>query len=407
MTEHDIFRVSSRSADLTFTGGEMKVKESDISSGIGVRVLEDKKLGFAFCQDENGLKGAIEHAKKISGFSVESGFSFLDKQSFSMPDILDKSVDPDNLPWLHSIVREVRDVASYKGGRPRVMCHADITDISLENTAGFSGKYSRSIVSLYVECMHGDGFGMSYLVSHSKPKDVAVEGVKAAEMALATQNAGKPESGKYTVVMEVQALEDLIDTLLPSFSGDWKRRKITKLAPGEQKFSDKFSLCDDGLTLGANAQPFDDEGTPSARRALVEKGKVSGFLYDRETAALESVEGSGACSRDAYDSPPSIGTSNLIVSPGEWNDLGDLERYIEVHYAHGSHTANVTTGDIGLEVSAAFLVEKGERKPVKGFMLSGNVFDMFSNIEGLEKRQQTHGSFIAPRMAFKDVRVIS
>ena len=407
MTEKEIFRASSRSADLTFTGGEMKIKESDSSSGLGVRVLEDGKLGFAFCQSEDSVEEAIEHGRRMSRFSVKSGFSFPGKKSFPTPDILDKSVDPDDLSWLHSIVREVKDVASHKGGRPRVVCHADVSEVSLENTAGFSGGYSKSAVSLYVECMHGDGFGMSFFASHKKPKDIAVEGVKAAEMAEATQNAGKPKPGKYNVVMEVYALENLIDTLLPSFSGDWKRRKITKLEGGKQMFSDKFSLYEDGLAAGVNARPFDDEGTPSAKTALVERGKVDSFLYDHETAALEGVDASGACSRDSYDSPPSIGTSNLVVGPGTWNDLGELERYVEVHYAHGSHTANPTTGDIGLEVSAAFLVERGERKPVKGFMLSGNVFDWFNNIEGLEKKQKVFGSFISPRMAFRDVRVVA
>ncbi|MEW6748495.1 MAG: TldD/PmbA family protein [Candidatus Micrarchaeota archaeon] len=406
MTEREIYRESTRSADLTFTGGEIKIKECDVSSGIGVRTLDEKRLGFAFCQSEEGLAEALEHAKKTARFSVRSGFSFPGKKAFKMPVLFDKGVDPDDLSWLHSMVRELRDVASYKGGRPRVICHADVSEVSLENSSGFEGSYQESGVSVFVECMHGDGYGMSFFTSHSRPKDIAIEGIKAAEMAEATQSAGKPEAGKHTVVMEVEALENLIDTLLPSFSGDWKRRKITKAEEGKMMFSEKFSLYDDGLAPGSGAQPFDDEGTPSERRALIENGQVRSFLYDRETAALEGVERSGACSRDGYDSPPGIGSSNLVVGPGEWNDLGELGSHIEVHYAHGSHTANPTTGDIGLEVSAAFIVEKGEKKPVKGFMLSGNVFEWLNRIAGIEKRQKVFGSFIAPRMAFSEVQVV-
>jgi predicted Zn-dependent protease len=40
-------------------------------------------------------------------------------------------------------------------------------------------------------------------------------------------------------------------------------------------------------------------------------------------------------------------------------------------------------------------------------MLSANVFDMFSGIEAIEKKQRTYGSLIAPRIAFRDVRVVS
>jgi PmbA protein len=407
MDGHEIFRVSTQSTDITFTGGEMKIKETGTSSGIAVRALHGGKLGFAYSQGEPGLGKALEEAKNLSRFSLQTGFAFSPKAHFQTPDLADRSLDPDDLLYLKSIVDAVREAASSKGGRPRVMCQAGKGDISLENTSGFSGAYAKTSFSLFVECMHGDGYGMSYLTSNWKPKDPETHGHKAAEMAVATQNAGKPESGTYTVVMEVEALESLIGTLLPSLSGDWKRRKMTKLSAGKKAFSDQFTIMEDGTAPGSDARPFDDEGTPSVPRTLVGSGVVHSFLYDRETAALEGIQGSGACSRDSFESPPSIGASNLVISPGSWKDLNDIDRFIEVHYAHGSHTANLTTGDIGLEVSAAFMVEKGKRKPLKGFMLSGNVFDMFADIEAIEARQHAIGSLIAPRIAFKGMRVIS
>ncbi|MCI0503772.1 TldD/PmbA family protein [Candidatus Micrarchaeota archaeon] len=409
MSGHEVFRYESRSIRLAFSGGELKTKESDSSAGFAVRALEGGRLGFGHCQHESGVEGALAQARQMSRFSVKSGFSFAPASTFAKPAIHDPSSSPDDVESMRSLVDEAKDMASSKGGNPRVMASMEDARVSVENTAGFSGAFKKTVFTLYVESMHGDGYGFSFLASHRRPKDAAVHGLLAAEMAQAMQNAGKPESGSYTVVMEPEALESLVDTLLPSLSGDWKRRGITALAEGKKRFSDMLTICDDGLSEGINARPFDDEGTPSQKRALIERGEVKSFLYDRETSALEggSVKESGSCSRESYDSAPSIGASNIVISPGGMEDLGELDRFIEVRSAHGSHTANLTTGDIGLEVSTAFLVEKGRRRPIKGFMLSGNVFDMFANIEAMEKKQRVFGSLVAPRIAFGNVRVVS
>jgi PmbA protein len=407
MSGNEIFRFDSNALRLSYSGGELKTKESDSSTGFAVRVLEGGRIGFGHCQHESEIQNTIAQAKSLSRFAVRSGFTFAPKSDYGMPDILDSSVDLEDANPLRMLVDGAREAASMLGGKPRIISSLERADIRLENSEGLSGSYAKTVFSMYIECMHDDGFGFHYASSHHVPKDVGHFGRKAAEMASSMRKAGKPESGIYTIVMGPEVLENLIETLLPSLSGDWKRRGITKLAERKFRFSDKLSIYDDALASGINARPFDDEGTPSVRRALIERGEVRSFLYDRETAALEKVQDSGSCMRGSYDSPPGIGASNLVLAPGDWDDLAAIGRHLEIRSAHGSHTANPTTGDIGLEVSAAFLVENGVKKPLKGFMLSGNVFDMLSAVEGVEKEQQVFGSLIAPRMAFSGVRVVS
>jgi len=403
---HEIYCLETESASLSFSGGELKTKEFDSSNGYGVRVLEKKRIGFAYCQKEEDIEKAKADATRMSRFSVESSMSFAPPADYRKMDMVDPSLDIQDSAALRSFLDEAREGAESKGGHARVMLDASRMKVKLENDVGLHGEYDKTGFSVYAECMHDDGFGMAYVASH-KAQPVREIGLRAAQMASDMRGAKKPESGTYTVVMEPDALMSVLDTLIPSFSGDWKRRGITKLAPGEKRFSDNFTLCEDGLAPASDARPFDDEGTPSRKRYLVRDGVVESFLYDRETAALAGVDESGACSRDGYDRPPTIHTSNIVIGPGTWNDLNELDKHIELHYAHGSHTANPTSGDIGLEASAAFLVTKGERKPLKGFMLSGNIFEMFTDIEGIEKKQQTNGSLIAPRIAFRNLRVVS
>jgi PmbA protein len=302
------------------------------------------------------------------------------------------------------LIEQGKEAVESFGARSKLVISAHKSHTELNNSEGFSGSYDDTGFSMYAEAMHGEGLGIGY-VSSNHLADVRQSALSAAGMARDMQNAKKPESGTYTVVAQIEALDTLLEVLLPSFSGDWKRRGITSL-PGKE-FSSRLSIYDDPLSGGTSARPFDDEGIPSEKRTLIENGQVKSYLYDLETAALANEKGSGSCSRDSYDDNPSIGSSNIVVSPGDWKDLGEIEKYIELHYAHGSHTANLTTGDLGLEVSAAFLVEGEKRTPLKGFMMSGNVFDMFSNIEAVESKARTLGSLTAPRIAFSDVHVIS
>ncbi len=413
MSIHEVYSLSADSISLLFSSGELKTKEMDSSLGYGVRAFDKGRLGFAYCQKSDDLKKTVEEAKKMSRFSVQSGFSFPPSSSYPKSDISDSSLSTDDYQSLRGFVDEARDGAEALGGKARVMLSVSRSHVSLENTEGFRGEYDKTDFSLYIECMHDDGYGSGYLGSCKRPSSVHDLGTEAGRMASDMRGAKKPESGTYTLVAEPEALMSLLDTFIPSFSGDWKRRGITRLSVGAKLFSEKFSMYEDGLAQGTESRPFDDEGTPSERKPLVENGAVKSFMYDRETSALEARQGGtlgpkpGVCTRDGYDSAPSIGSSNIVISPGDVSDFGELDRFIELHYAHGSHTANPTTGDIGLEASAAFLVEKGKRTPIKGFMITGNIFDMLSNIEGIEKGQKSFGSLISPRIAFKNVRIVS
>ncbi|MBD3210822.1 hypothetical protein GF318_05555 [Candidatus Micrarchaeota archaeon] len=407
MPGHEIFYHRSESTSLTYSGQELKIRENDVGGGYGIRVLSDGRIGFAYCQEEAGIKDAIEKAEKLSRFSVQSPFSFSPETSFSSPEIFNEKLSPDDYEMLSSVVKQTRDAAESHGGQSRVIAEMASSETRLENTAGFEGSYRSSEISVYAETMDADGFGLSYFVSNLKLPDGVALGMEAAEMAKSMQSAKKPESGTYTVVLELEALGSLLETALPSFSGDWKRRSISRLKEGEESFSEMLSVFDDPLEKGSETRPFDDEGTASKRKPLVLEGKVASFLYDHENAALEGVKDGGNCIRSSYASPPAIGSSNIAISPGDWKSLDELGSYLEIHHMHGSHTSNPTSGDIGMEVNTAFLVENGKRTPVKGFMITGNVFDILANIEAMERNVRVFDYLVAPRIAFRDIKAVS
>ena len=403
---YEIFCSQGSSTSLTFSGGEIRTREISAEQGYGIRVLKDRKLGFAFCERESGINDATARAARLSRYSPETGFVFAKKRRVPKVKSCDRKVARLEPKELAGLLAQVRGGLEKHAKKSRVNISCGSEEVSLSNSEGFDCSYVSSSFSVYAEGMKEDGFGFSYADSVRLPDDLEAIGEEAGMMAKSMMGAKKIKKGKYTVLFEQAALDELLNVLLPSFSGDRIRKKASRLYGrlGEQAFCREFTLADSGLAEGSEARPFDDEGVVSKERVLVEKGVVRGFIYDRETAALAKVRQDGFCSRAHYSSSPGSGNSNILISPGEYRNIEEESKgVLVVHSLHGSHTANTTTGDFGMEVNVAF----HNGKPARGFMLSANIFKLLEGNILLEKDVQAKGNLVSPRVAFEGVQVIS
>src|SRR5262249_60456064 len=90
---------------------------------------------------------------------------------------------------------------------------------------------------------------------------------------------------------------------------------------GQELPSAAFALHDDGRDPGgANSAPFDGEGVPRRRTALIEAGRLRSYLYDTYTANREATHSTGSASRAGYRSLPSVSSSNLVVAAGSLSE---------------------------------------------------------------------------------------
>jgi len=73
----------------------------------------------------------------------------------------------------------------------------------------------------------------------------------------------------------------------------------------------------------------------------------------------------------------------------------------------GAHTANPLTGDFSVELANAYLCRGGTPEyPVRKAMLSGNVFEMLREIEGLSREEKVMGCCVLPSIRLKDQKII-
>ena len=141
--------------------------------------------------------------------------------------------------------------------------------------------------------------------------------------------AGKPPSRSCPVVLDPTVAASFAGLIGGGLSADAVQRGRSPFAGrlGEEVASGAFALHDDGRDPGGPVSaPFDAEGVPRRRTALIEGGRLRAYLYDTYTANREGVARPAPPSRQGYRSLPSVSTSNLIVAPGELRSRSCLPR---------------------------------------------------------------------------------
>lgn len=134
------------------------------------------------------------------------------------------------------------------------------------------------------------------------------------------QATGSVAAGRHPVLLSPVAAADLARGLGVLFSGDLVLGDLRPLADrlGRRIASPAVTLVDDGaLAGGRRSRPFDDEGTPTRRTVLLEKGRLREFLHTLETAARLECEPNGKAHRITVTHSPRPGPSNIYLAAGE------------------------------------------------------------------------------------------
>ena len=262
--------------------------------------------------------------------------------------------------------------------------------IHLAATNGFSGGYARSSRSVSCVAIAGSGTGMErdydgdsriFQSDLRSPEEI---GARAAERTLARMNARRPRTGSYPVLYDERISGSLISHLLSAVNGSAVARGASWLrdAMDSPVLPDGLSLIEDPHRPRAmGSRPFDAEGLPTARRALVEDGVLKGWTMDLATARKLGLKSSANAARSA-GSGPSPSAWNVALTQGEQSReqlIRAMGTGLVVTSMIGA-TINPNTGDYS-RGAAGYWVENGEiAYPVSGVTVAGNLRDMLRRI---------------------------
>ena len=264
------------------------------------------------------------------------------------------------------------------------------TRIHLAATNGFSGGYARTSHGVQAVAICGDGLGMerdyafesrTHGADLPSPEEI---GRLAGERTAARAGATKPPTGAYPVLYDERVSGSLIGHLVQAVNGSAIARGASWLkdALGEAVLPAGMELIEDPFRPRiAGSRPFDAEGLPVARRALVANGVLEGWTLDLATARKLGLRSTGNASRGT-GAPPSPSTGNLALTQGDESReelLAAMGTGLLVTSLMGS-SINATTGDYSRGASG-FWVENGEIvRPVNECTIAGNLREMLKGI---------------------------
>jgi len=241
----------------------------------------------------------------------------------------------------------------------------------------------------------GESAGMG-LTCGTRLADLDPEGAgeQAGRFAKLSLELKTLEPGRYDVVFGRPACAVFFDIVAGMASAFYVDSGLSCLVGklGQKVASELVSLYDDArLEAGLGSRPFDDEGLPTARKPIIERGVLKTYLHNSITAKRHNTS---STANAGWIVPRPW---NVVVEPG---DRGDEELISEVK--RGLFVNNITyvrfqdyaKGDFSAVIrDGVFLIEDGEIKAgVKGLRLSDNVLNILSSVKAFSKnaRQTAH-----------------
>jgi TldD protein len=384
--------------------GLVKKAAKSVSQGVGVRVLAGDKTGYAHTDDISleRLELAARTAQHIADAGGGAGGSALPAAPAGRHDLYPVAEPPvetalaDRIALLARIDAEAR---RYDRRITNVLASVSCEErVVLVVTAdGRVVGDVRPLLHVGITCIaeaggrreqghHGGGgrVPLAFLLDEDRALRFARE---AARQAILNLDAAPAPAGTMTVVLGHGWPGILLhEAIGHGLEGDFNRKRVSAFTDriGTAVASPLCTIVDDGtLPSRRGSLNVDDEGTPTARTVLIDRGILRGYLQDRLNATLMGMPLTGNGRRESFAHMPMPRMTNTFMLAGA-SDPEEILRSVDrglYAVSFGGGQVDITSGTFVFSASEAYLIEGGRvGRPVKGATLIGNGPDVLTRI---------------------------
>jgi PmbA protein len=370
---------------------------SETNATVRVRCVFGKKTGVASGNDlgDQALRKVVESAQTVAHFQQDNP----DFHSLPGPETIEESQA--FFESTASCIPETRargaaaicSLSKANGLEAAGAFSTAVDELMAVNSLGVSAYHRGTIAHIVTVIMGPDSSGYASAdamdVTELDPEAV---GRVAVDKALKSKNPTDLEPGEYTVILEENAVADMVDMLgylgLDALSVQ-EGRSFMNDRFGQKITGEGITIWDDGHDPRGLMLPFDYEGVLKQKVMLIEKGIAKGVVYDSFTAGREKGKISTGHSLPA---PNSWGPypMNLFMAPGDATKeemLAATDHGIWVtrfHYTNPVHP--IKTVLTGMTRDGTFLIEKGRiARPLKNLRFTQSILEAFQNADMLGK----------------------
>jgi len=389
--------------------GSVDTKDGQIESviargerGLGVRVLDAQRMGFAHSSDlaAAGIEHAVDQARRMATITEPDADLQIASTKLDVADlaIYQSGIEERPLAERGAVALAVEQAA--RQADPRVThfrkttySDAEITTI-IATTTGVRASYRESHCGAMTSPVatqngerqigyHGEG------ARRMTDLDAARIGGRAARRATEKLGAKPFATQKLPVVLDPWMAMSLLGAISPLFSADnvLKGRSLFSGKIGARVANERVTIVDDARRKGGlRSAPFDGEGTATTTRTMVERGVLRGYLTNIKTGRKLGSSSAGNARRGSNASPSRIGPSNFYVEQGVDDPAAmvkALDRSLSITSLLNLHTIDPVSGEFSLGATGTYLEKGAPVHPVQGITIAGNLTHLLSSIAGV------------------------
>jgi PmbA protein len=398
----EAYASESRRTEAKALRGEVEGLAFAESRGVGVRVVRDGRLGYAWAADPDAdeVRDTVRRARENAALAGADEHHVLPEPAAWEPiPALYREASAAVPPAAKTkLALDLEARAISRDPRVTKIDEAQVGDavsrVAIASTTGIEAAYARTdawclAVTLAVdgdETQTGFSFRIARGLDELEWEAVADEAVERGARML---GATKPATARVPVVLDPFAAMSFLGVLAGALSADavQKGRSLFANLVGERVGSELFTLVDDGTTIeGPGAAPFDDEGVPSGRTELFTAGVLNGFLHDTYTAHKGGTTSTGNGKR-GYRTPPDVGTSNFFLDAGETPReelLRAAEGGVLIQDVSGVHSgANPISGEFSVGATGLRIAGGEPGEPLREMTIASTLPEMLQAITGV------------------------
>jgi PmbA protein len=427
-SEAEAYVYEGQATNIGIELGQISKSNRIIDRGLGIRVVTNKAVGFAYTNildnanaAESMILRALSAAKATKPDPDWKGLP--QKKPYASPQKTfdDKVVDLDseelvNLAstMLDSAGQFDKRVFPIEGG-----IGAAYISNAIANSNGIIGFDKGTVVECSLATLAKERGSVTpvcfeFNVSRNFNVDPVWVGKEASKLAVSALKTKSVETKSTTLILTQFALQELLAyTLVNAVKADNVQRDQSpfKGKIGEKVASENLTVYDDGLFPGGlRTWAYDGEGVPHQKTQVIENGILRNFLYDDYSAKKEAKESTGNAARAGYLSTPSIDTTNFHVMPGNKTSdqmISEVDDGLIIYFLQGAHSSNPVSGEFSVVATPAWKIRKGEIVHCsRGVMLAGNIFEVLKNVSLIGNNERQMGQLISPWIQVENVRVI-
>ena len=410
--ECEAVKVSKKITTVRITDSEIAEVKQNFDKNYGIRIINKKRItSFQTTEEsslENFISEALEQTKNLKPREFWRGLPSK-KPSQTLEKTFDSSLYEISSSDITDIAQKMIDSSQHEKvdtitGSLNIVSEKFELQNSSNLTLQDKATYISGIINAESENgilpVSGIGQACGRTLEGFSPHEI---GNDAKIMCIESINPQKVESGEYSIIFEPYSVGELLAFVVATNFNlkIFSEKKSCFSNQLEEKIAiDELTLTDDPHTMeGIGSKPYDDEGVPTKKIDLIEKGIFKNTFSNLFESYKENKQSSGNASRGgsslgrSAEPIPVSSPHNLKIETGKTSQeemIKDTKKGLLIGRLWYTYAVNPIKGDFSCTARSGIrIIENGQIKSSgKSVRIIHNLSSMLKNISSIGNNQK-------------------